>query len=74
MCVILIAIGMCTKLIYYFSCYLALYLETYLHYSIGIATEQSFRLIELTDAKIWISNNASICWVMANRVTFLGTK
>ena len=63
-----------TKLIYCFSCYLALYLETYLQYSIGIATKQSFRYIEFTDAKIWISNNASLCRVKANRVTFLGAK
>ena len=37
-----------------------------LQYSIGIATEQSFRYIELTDAKIWISKNASLCQVLAN--------
>ena len=29
--------------------------------SIAIATEQNFRYIELTDAKIWISKNASLC-------------
>ena len=33
----------------------------------GIATDQSFRYIELTDAKIWISKNASLCWVLANQ-------
>ena len=33
---------------------------------IGIATEQSFRYIELTDAKIWISKNVSLCQVLAN--------
>ena len=42
----------------------------YLHYNIGIATEQSFRYIELTDAKIWISKNASLCRVLANQVTY----
>ena len=41
----------------------------YLQYSIGIATEQSFRYIELIDVKIWISKNASLCRVLANRVT-----
>ena len=34
-------------------------------------TEQSFRYIELTDAKVWISKNASLCRVLANRVTFM---
>ena len=43
----------------------------YLQYSIGIATEQTFRYIELTDAKIWISKNASLCRVLANRVTYM---
>ena len=38
-----------------FSCYLALELEKYLQYSIDIATEQSFRYIELIDAKIGVS-------------------
>ena len=44
-----------------------------MQYSIGITTEQSFRYIfvELTDAKIWISNNASLCWVLANWVTYM---
>ena len=42
--------------------------QKYLQYSIGIATEQSFRYTELTDAKIWISKNASLCCVLANRV------
>ena len=42
-----------------------------LQYSIGIATEQSFRYIELTDAKIRISKNASLCRVLENRVTIL---
>ena len=40
-----------------------------MQYSIDITTEQSFRYIELTDAKIWISKNASLCRVLANRVT-----
>ena len=31
-----------------------------MQYSIGIATEQSFRYVELTDVKIWISKNASL--------------
>ena len=48
-----------------------MYLEKCLHYSIGIATEQSFRYIELIDVKIWISKNASLCRVLANRVTIL---
>ena len=43
----------------------------YLQYSIGIATVQSFRYIELTDAKIWISKKASLCRVLENRVTFM---
>ena len=34
-----------------------------------ITTEQSFRYIELTDAKFWISKNASLCLVFANWVT-----
>ena len=37
---------------YSFSYYLAVSLEKYLHYSIDIAIEQSFRHMELTDAKI----------------------
>ena len=41
----------------------------HLLYSFGIATEQSFRYIELTDAKIWISKNALLCQVLANWVT-----
>ena len=61
------------KLMCCFSCYLAFELEKYLQYSIGIATEQSFRYIELTDAKIWISKNASLCRVLANRVTNIVT-
>ena len=55
---------------YCFSCYLALYLEKYLQYSIDITTEQSFKYIEFVDAKVWISKNASLCQVFANRVTF----
>ena len=66
----LIATGVRTKLMCSFFCYLALSLEKYLQYSIGIATEQSFRYIELTDAKIWISKNASLCRVLANWVTY----
>ena len=56
-----------------FSCYLSLYLEKYLQYSIDITTEQSFRYMEFIDAKIWISKNASLCRVFANRVTFENT-
>ena len=40
--------------------------HNYLQYSTEIATEQSFRYTELTDAKIWISRNASLCRVFAN--------
>ena len=43
-----------TKVMYCFSCYLALYLKWYLQYSINITTEQSFRYMEFIDAKIWI--------------------
>ena len=68
--VTLIAVGMRTKVMYCFSCYLALYLEKYLQYSIDITTEQSFRYMELIDAKIWISKNAPLCRVFANRVTY----
>ena len=50
--VILLTVGMRTKLVCCFSCYLAFKLEKYLQYSIGTATEQSFRYIKLTDAKI----------------------
>ena len=63
-----------TKLICCFSCYLALQLEKYLQYSIGVATEQSFRYIELTDVKIWISKNASLCRILANWVTYILTE
>ena len=63
-----------TKLMCCFSCYLALSLEKYLQYSIDIATEQSFRYIELTDVKIWISKNAPLCQVLANQVTYDLTK
>ena len=72
--VTLIAVGMCTKVMYCFSCYLVLYLEKYLQYSIDITTEQSFRYVELIDAKIWVSKNAPLCRVFANRVTFIHTK
>ena len=44
-----------TKLMYCFYCFLALQLINYLQNSIDIATEQSFRYMELTDAKICIS-------------------
>ena len=40
-----------------------------MQYSIGIAAEQSCTYIELTDARIWISKNASLSRVLANRVT-----
>ena len=63
---------MCTKLVCCFSCYLALYLEKHLQYSIDIVTEQRFRNIDLTDAKIWISENASLCQVLANWGHILG--
>ena len=69
--VTLIAVGMHTKVMYCFSCYLALYLEKYLQYSIDITTEQSFRYMEFIDAKIWISKSASLCQVFANWVTYL---
>ena len=68
---------MCTKVMYCFSCYLALYLEKYLQYSIDITTEQSFRYMEFIDAKIWISKNVSLCWVFANWISYsyvLGSK
>ena len=42
-----------------------------MQYSIGIATEQSCRYIELTDAKVWISKNSSLCRVLANWVTYI---
>ena len=58
-----------TNLMCCFSFYLALQLKKYLQCSIGIATEQSFRYIELNDAKIWISKNAS-CRVLPNGVTY----
>ena len=59
---------MCTKVMYCFSCYLVLYLKKYL---LDITTEQSFRYMEVIDAKIWISKNASLCRVFANQVTNL---
>ena len=40
-----------------------------MQYNIDITIEQSFRYMELADAKIWISKNVSLCWVFANRVT-----
>ena len=49
--------------VYCFFCYLALQLEKYLQYSVDITTEQSFRYMELTDAKILISKNVSLYWV-----------
>ena len=42
----------------------------YLQYNIDITTEKSFRQIELTDTKIWISKNASLCQYLANWVTY----
>ena len=71
MCVTLIAVAMHTKVMYCFSCYLALYLEKYLQYNIDITTEQSFRYMEFIHAKIWISKSASLCRVFANRVTIM---
>ena len=56
---------------YCFSCYLALYLEKYLQYSIDITTEQSFKYMEFIDAKIWISESASLCRAFANQVTII---
>ena len=53
---------------YCYSCYLTLQLKNYLQYSIDITTEQSFRHMELTDAKIWISKNVSLCQVFADLV------
>ena len=50
--VTLIAVGMHTKVMYCFSCYLASYLQKYLQYSIDITTEQSFRYMESIDAKV----------------------
>ena len=41
--------------------------------SIDITTEQSFRYMELTDANIWISNNASTRQVIANQVTYISS-
>ena len=70
----LIAVGMRTKVMYCFSCYLALYLKKYLQYSIDITTEQSFRYMEFIDAKICISKNASLCRVFANRVTYSNSR
>ena len=60
---------MCTKLMYCFSCYHALELKKYLQYSFDNTTEQSYWHIELTDTKISISNNASLCRVLENLVT-----
>ena len=37
--------------------------------SIDITIEQSFKYMELADAKIWVSKNASLCRVFANQVT-----
>ena len=39
-------------------------------YSIGVATVQSVRYIELADARVSISKNALLCWVLADRVTY----
>ena len=44
--------------------------QKYLQYSIDIATQRSFRYIKLTDTKIWISKNASLCRVLANRIKY----
>ena len=54
---------------YCFSCYLALKLESYLYYSIDISKEQSFRYVELVDAKIWICKNVLLCQVCKNQIT-----
>ena len=40
--------------------------ENCLQYSIDITTEQTFRYIECTDAKIWIVKNVSLCWVFVD--------
>ena len=42
----------------------------YSHNSIDITTEQSFRCIELTGAKIWICKNTS-CQAFTNQATYL---
>ena len=44
---------------YCLSCYLDLKLESYLQYSIDISKEQSFRYVELVDAK---SGFAKMCY------------
>ena len=51
-CVILIVVGMHTKLMYYLSCYLALYVTQTI---CNTATEQSLRYMKFSDGKIWIS-------------------
>ena len=43
--------------------------QNYLQYSIDITTEQRFRYIELTDVKIWISKDVSLCHVFSDQVT-----
>ena len=48
---ILFTEGMQPKLIYYFRCYLALWLKKHSQYSININTEQSYSCIAHTDTK-----------------------
>ena len=67
----LIALGMHTKVMYCFSCYLALKLKTYLQYSIDITTEQSFRYMEFVDCKNLDFQKCVIMSGFANRVTYV---
>ena len=70
--VTLIAVGMRTKVIIILLLLLSSLVtrKVFAIYSIDISAEQSFRFMEFIDAKIWISKNASLCQVFANRVTY----
>ena len=49
--------------------YLRIISQNYLQYGIDITTEQRFNM-ELTDVKIWISKDASLCQVFSDQVTY----
>ena len=60
---------MLTKLMYCFSCYLAFVMWKIFEMRHWYYYRSKLRYMELTDAKIWISQNASLRWVFANQIT-----
>ena len=59
--VTLIAVEMCTKLMYYFSCY----------HPCNLKSICNILLILLQNKALGIWNSLTLCWVFTNRVTFV---